>query len=76
MIYTVILVRAKQDLSSSGFQTSGPFTRLHCLIMTEGLEIASVLVYKSNKEESKQVQQDQRKIKKITEREYLNLTKT
>lgn len=33
--YTVILVRAKQDLSSLGFQTSGPFTRLHCLIMTE-----------------------------------------
>lgn len=33
--YTVILVRAKQDLGLPGFQTSGLFTRLHCLIMTE-----------------------------------------
>lgn len=33
--YTVIRVRAKQDLGSPGFQTNGLFTRLHYLIMTE-----------------------------------------
>lgn len=33
--YTVILVRAKQELSFPEFQTDGPFTGLSCLIMAE-----------------------------------------